>query len=175
MKQLPTKFLSRKEAEDITATYNAGIMYSSTVPYGKKIAIVSMVSPPEMGEDHDAAVTKLEGFWFKALKLQFQDIDPTHCSSEWIAAHKPMTDEQAQQVIDFLLEVENEVDEIWTHCEAGISRSAAVSKFIASIYGSPFPDDYRHYNQHVFSTLRRVHAIAGLHGKLVPGLKGGLS
>jgi hypothetical protein len=174
MKQIPTKFLSRKEAEDITATYNAGIIYSSEVPYDKKIAIISMVSPAEPGEDPASLVTKLDGFWYKVLRLQFQDIDPTHCSSEWIAERKPMTEEHAQQIIAFLLEVEDEVDEIWAHCEAGISRSAAVAKFIATVYGSFFPESYSLYNKHVFSTLRRVYGLAGLQGEPVPGLKGNL-
>jgi hypothetical protein len=171
MKQIHTKFLSRKEAEGITTAYNAGIMYSSEVPYDKKIAIISVVSPAEPGEDPASLVTKLDGFWYKVLRLQFHDIDPSHCSPERIAQHKPMTEEHARQIIAFLLEVENDADEIWVHCEAGISRSAAVAKFIATVYGSFFPESYSLYNKHVFSILRRVYGLASLQGEPVPGLK----
>jgi predicted protein tyrosine phosphatase len=144
-------------------------MYSGEVPYDKKIAIVSMVSPPEPGEDPASLVTKLDGYWYKVLRLQFQDIDPSHCSPEWIATHVPMTDDHANQIIDFLLEVEQHVDEIWTHCEAGISRSAAVSKFIASVYCTPFPDSYTLYNKHVFSTLRKVYGRRAYSSMPIPG------
>jgi len=46
------------------------------------------------------------------------------------------------------------------HCEGGISRSAAVSKFVAQIYNLEFPEGYSLYNRHVFSTLLRVHGTS---------------
>ena len=55
------------------------------------------------------------------------------------------------------------IDPGWNY-NPGISRSAAVSKFIAQIYNLEFPEGYSLYNRHVYSTLLRVHG-SSLYGE----------
>lgn len=98
-------------------------------------------------DDRPAA---LKDGWHSVLRLQFDDID---------APEQPyvlFSPAQAGQVIDFVTSVHDStrVEGILVHCRAGISRSAAVAKWIAERYGLPYPAGYAHYNKHVYSTLR---------------------
>ena len=42
------------------------------------------------------------------------------------------------------------------HCNAGISRSSAIAKFLCEIYRLYFPDKYNLYNKLVYSILVKV-------------------
>ena len=66
-----------------------------------------------------------------------------------------MNEEQAAQIIAFLRQYQN-VDTKLIHCFAGKSRSAAVGKFAAELYGVPEPE-CPYYNTWVYGILRRVH------------------
>ncbi len=55
-----------------------------------------------------------------------------------------MTMEDAHAIVNFVHQV---AEGIVVHCRAGISRSAAVSKWIAETYQLPFDHDYQHYNK----------------------------
>lgn len=68
---------------------------------------------------------------------------------------KLMNEEQAAQIIAFLRQYQN-VDTMLIHCFAGKSRSAAVGKFAAELYGVPEPE-CPYYNTWVYGILRRVH------------------
>jgi len=50
----------------------------------------------------------------------------------------------------------HEVEGVLVHCHAGISRSAAVAKWIAEKYELPYPERYMLYNKHVYRTLREA-------------------
>jgi predicted glycosyltransferase involved in capsule biosynthesis len=79
--------------------------------------------------------------------------------------------------MEFLKKHELDTNDCVVHCEAGISRSAGVAKFISVIYSLAFPENYSVYNKHVFSTLMRAygesfygHGIMPLES--LPGLQG---
>lgn len=74
----------------------------------------------------------------------------------------------AVSILKFLKEHQNDTHDVFVHCEAGISRSAAVAKFIAHIYNLPFNETYSVYNRHVFSTLMRVYGESFYGEGLIP-------
>ena len=65
-----------------------------------------------------------------------------------------MTHEQAQAIVDFVREVAPNVNGIMVHCRAGISRSAAVVKWISGEYQLPFNINYEKYNAFVYRLLK---------------------
>ena len=83
------------------------------------------------------------------LTLQFDDFEEPE------SGVKLMNEEQAMQIIAFLRQYQN-VDTMLIHCFAGRSRSAAVGKFAAELYGVPEPE-CPYYNTWVYGILRRVH------------------
>ena len=83
------------------------------------------------------------------LTLQFDDFEEPE------SGVKLMNEEQAMQIIEFLRQYQN-VDTMLIHCFAGRSRSAAVGKFAAELYGVPEPE-CPYYNTWVYGILRRVH------------------
>ncbi len=83
------------------------------------------------------------------LTLQFDDFEEPE------SGVKLMNEEQAAQIIAFLRQYQN-VDTMLIHCFAGKSRSAAVGKFAAELYGVPEPE-CPYYNTWVYGILRRVH------------------
>ena len=94
------------------------------------------------------------------LRLEFHDADPGHMNADKALGYKLFNDDHAAEVLKFLKKHEDDTYDVIVYCEAGISRSAAVSKFISIIYGLEFPENYSLYNKHVFSTLMRVHGEA---------------
>lgn len=70
---------------------------------------------------------------------------------------KLMDAEQAAKIIAFLREHEN-ADTMLIHCFAGKSRSAAVGKFAAELYGLPEPE-CPYYNTWVYQMLHRVNLV----------------
>jgi predicted protein tyrosine phosphatase len=163
MKTIPTKFLSRYEAESLSARARQGLTVRKD-----KVGLLSFVSPMGFGGE-PTTEPNLDGYWHKVLKLRFDDIDPANCRAAFLEQYQAFTEEQAEEILDFLLEIEAEVDQIWTHCEAGISRSAGAAKYIAYAYGSEFPESYSLYNKHVFTTLVRAHNVRMYEDKPFPG------
>lgn len=91
-----------------------------------------------------------EDLWACVLRLYFHDIVPQQATRQ----HTLFSAAQADQIISWLTEHEDELSGVYVHCAAGISRSAAVAKFIADVYGLFF--DYKRgkdYNGHVYDTL----------------------
>jgi predicted protein tyrosine phosphatase len=95
--------------------------------------------------------------WKDVLRLEFDDADPSHMNSRQSKLYRLFNEDDAIAVLKFLKIHQDDTVDAVVHCEAGISRSAAVSKFIAQIYSLQFPEKYQIYNKHVFSTLLRVH------------------
>jgi hypothetical protein len=89
--------------------------------------------------------------WQNLLRLNFHDIDvPNGDFIMFNALH-------ARAVITFLkgLDVEK-IDTVIVHCFAGISRSAAVAKFVADFFDIEiFNHDYPLYNKRVYATLKK--------------------
>jgi len=107
------------------------------------IGVVSITEPDRFVSDLD------ESKWASVLRLYFHDID-----RKW-QNYALFTIEQADQIIDWLQEHEESLEGVYVHCAAGISRSAAVAKFISDVYGLFF--DHRKgalFNRHVYRVLR---------------------
>lgn len=128
-----TKFVSRVIAE-ITPGQNSMAMISITEPFTA------------------FGIAKLKDGWHSVLRLEFHDIEIPVFDAPYVM----MTMEDAHAIIDFVHQVSPNVESIVVHCRAGISRSAAVSKWIAETYQLPFDHDYQHYNKHVYQLLSEV-------------------
>ncbi len=100
-----------------------------------------------------AEPAKLKDGWQAILRMEFHDI-------EELVPDEPydlFSEDQARQIIEFVADMNAYgVVGVLVHCRAGISRSAAVAKWIAEKYDLPFPVGYSLYNKHVYRALRQV-------------------
>jgi predicted protein tyrosine phosphatase len=124
-----------------------------------KMAIISIVSP--------GGYRNLSENWEHKLHLDFDDIDTQGVDlkgEEYILFNKVM----AKKVIDFIKALPEEVDYIVVHCWAGVSRSAAVAKFLAGYYGLQFPEHYQLFNKHIYKVLTNTYNdILGVNYNLI--------
>lgn len=130
---IQTRFISRQEAEKLTGN--------------ESMAMISITQP---GCEE---ATLLNG-WKSVLRVAFDDNDPK------IVRHKQrktpriaMTEQQALAIVQFVHENAPVVTGLIVHCQGGISRSAAVAKWISEAYKLPFDIKYELYNRHVFQLL----------------------
>jgi len=93
--------------------------------------------------------------WHSILRLEFDDIDMVG-DFDAAAPYILFNDTHANKIIEFAKAVRDshKVEGILVHCQAGISRSAAVAKWIAEQYQLPFAESYALYNKHVYRVLR---------------------
>lgn len=112
-------------------------------------AVISITQP---GEKVD-----LRSGWHSVLRLHFHDIDQPE------DPYTLFDESHAKQIIDFVSAVNDsgQVEGILVHCQAGISRSAAVARWIADQCELPFPDGYSLYNKYVYRVLRLASGCAG--------------
>ena len=122
-------FLSQAEAERTAALNNW--------------AVISITQP----SDADAA---LQPGWAAVLRMRFHDTDDAN------SVLTVFNQEHAEAVVKFVREHEANVEGILVHCHAGISRSAAIAKFIADTYSLAFPDKYASYNKLIYRRLNQV-------------------
>jgi predicted protein tyrosine phosphatase len=93
---------------------------------------------------------KLKEGWHSILRLEFHDIDEPQ------EPYDLFNEDQARRIIQFVEAHAGNSQGILVHCRAGISRSAAVAKWIAEQYGLPFNEQYSLYNKHVYRVLRQA-------------------
>lgn len=122
-------------------------LQAENLPGSDALAMISITGP-----DSDEALL-LVG-WKSVLRVAFDDNDPR------IVRHKqrktpriPMTEQDALAIVNFVHETAPFVTGIMVHCQGGISRSAAVSKWISAAYKLPFDTNYELYNRHVYRLL----------------------
>ena len=89
------------------------------------------------------------------LRSQFSDVDMQFSEEELETA---ISESQALEIVDYVHAVAPHVDGILVHCRGGVSRSAAVAKWIAKTLGLPFNHQYALFNTHVYDQL--IHATA---------------
>jgi predicted protein tyrosine phosphatase len=107
----------------------------------ERLAVVS-VTEPGFGP------ALLQPGWRDVLRLSFHDVDAA------VDGYLIFAEAQADALIDWLTAVEDRVDGIVVHCVAGISRSAAVAKFVADRYTVVgFDHSYLRYNRLVYRVL----------------------
>jgi len=126
------EFISRTDAEARTPQSN--------------VAVISII---ELGDDPAA----LKDGWHAVHRSVFDDLDPNKSGLGEHDHERPMDHDDARSIVDFVDRVASEVDGIIVHCKAGISRSAAVAKWIATAYGLDFDEDYTDHNEYVYDML----------------------
>jgi protein-tyrosine phosphatase len=88
-------------------------------PHKERIAVISISDTdkenPEFSDDSKNRI-------FQRLRLHFDDVE--------IGGKNCITDEQANEISQFIFDVRNKADKIVVHCEAGVSRSAGVAAAI---------------------------------------------
>lgn len=92
---------------------------------------------------------KLLKGWHAVHRLEFHDIEVEMPDETFDL----MSEQQALELVNFVHHVADDVEGIIVHCKAGISRSAAVAKWIAAEYGIKFNHEYDRYNKHVYQLL----------------------
>jgi predicted protein tyrosine phosphatase len=91
--------------------------------------------------------------WYSILRSKFRDVDMQHEEHE----REMMTLEQATEIVDYVYAIAPHVEGMLVHCKGGVSRSAAVSKWIAEAFGLKFNHEYSLYNRHVYDQLVKAH------------------
>lgn len=125
------QFCSRKDIEAMPARHNWAVI-SITEP-------VSAFGPARLREG-----------WQLVLRLEFHDIDVDE------EPYVMMTEEMAKHIVDFVRDMAQEVEGFLVHCNAGVSRSAAVAMWIAEEFDLPFNRSYQLHNKHVYKMLREA-------------------
>lgn len=105
--------------------------------------------------DPESILSKLEHFTDR-IYLQFHDIDRDVPNYNGTGKDlKTITDKQAKEIVDFC--EKHKSNSIIVHCEAGISRSAAVALFINQSYGHRLIGNPILYNKKVYSMIREAY------------------
>lgn len=130
-------FVSEEEACGMTGRFNAGV-----------ISITNAFRPPaDLKKDT----------WGAILRLKFDDVDKDMTSQE-ARYYQFFEGEDAGKILKWLQDNEYNLETVVVHCAAGISRSAAVAKFIAELYKiKNFNHNYTLYNKHVYRVLRDLY------------------
>lgn len=91
--------------------------------------------------------------WYAVHRSEFDDEIPHYDISKSIVL---MTADHAADIVDFVYSVAPHVEGVVVHCKAGISRSAAIAKWIAITFKLPFNHDYKEYNKYVYHQLNEA-------------------
>ncbi len=120
---------------------------AETIPGWQDWAMISITEPDPVTGNAEAKV--LPG-WRSLFRTAFHDITPDHPKDAFLTL---MDEQHAREIVAFVRQIATDVEGIMIHCKAGISRSAAVAKWIAMEYGLPFNHDYEKFNRHVYDLL----------------------
>ena len=111
------------------------------------IGFISIAEPSRDPKVNNRKV-RLDDGWASVLRLWFHDID---CQRDGYTLFSPT---QADELIRWLKKHENKLRGVMVHCAQGVSRSAAVARFIAKAYGLPFNENKGAlFNRFVFNML----------------------
>lgn len=94
--------------------------------------------------------TKLHNGWYASHHACFDDADQAKFYTE---SRLLMSAEHAAEIVAFVESVAPHIDVMFVNCMGGISRSAAVAKWIAERFNLPFDQDYTPYNHHVYGLM----------------------
>lgn len=107
---------------------------------------------------------RLRRGWLRVLRLVFDDVEGPDFGAV------PFDMSHAEEILRWLKTVQHKVDTVFVHCHAGMSRSAAVAKFIAERYDLPGGvRGYDAHNQRVYRILAR----RGRRNKVPPSVNRG--
>lgn len=107
----------------------------------EKMAIISITDP----DSKPANITRSPGF-SGIIRMKFDDIEQDDFwHGKFLNAMKPW---QAKEIVDFVNKVEDKIDFLFVHCEAGVSRSAGVAAAISLV---KFGTDKEFFNSGKYS------------------------
>lgn len=98
---------------------------------------------------------KIKQGWYAVHRAKFCDVDMKHAAHE---REMLMTEEQALEIVDYVYSVEPHIEGMFIHCRGGVSRSAAIAKWVAMTFKLPFNHQYALFNVHVFEQLIKATA-----------------
>ena len=133
-----TRFLSRVEAEAHPGHADGVI-----------VSVIDPGSPPP----------RLGAHWRDVLRLEFFDADDTIAAEIEREGLRVCQPDDARRILAFIERWHAEPDgpvELVTHCEQGISRSAAVARFAALRHGLAYRWAHPHYNDRVLRLLQEA-------------------
>lgn len=128
-------FVSRNAVENLSGDWSDFALISISEPNAPGLAKI------------DERAFKFSSFY------HFHDVEPGRNYDEEVVA---MDERHALSMVSFLAQIEHEVEGILVNCRAGISRSAAVAKWICESRGLPFNQSYGQFNRHVFRLLQEA-------------------
>jgi predicted protein tyrosine phosphatase len=112
----------------------------------KDWALISINEP-----DAWDGMAKIAKGWHSVLRVSFHDVTMKSHGMDALIRH--CSQEDARQIVDFVRKAAPEVEGILVHCRAGVSRSAAVAKWISGEFRIPFDRRYDKYNDDVYRLL----------------------
>ena len=93
----------------------------------------------------------VDNHWKDILRLKFDDVEGRMLDIE--GASNVLTDEQAEEILDFV--IENIESDFFVNCDAGISRSTGVVVALELIFNSrDVSDRYPYHNRYVKNKIR---------------------
>jgi len=120
---------------------------------GKQPVLISITENP-------LDPVNIKPVWDQVLRMYFDDINFYRVSEEHHDNLQKQficfNEKHAKEILEFIHKIEGQWDIFVVHCEAGISRSAAVAKFIAEKYNLRFNQEYKLYNSTVYNKLKNV-------------------
>ncbi len=108
-----------------------------------------LISITELG----STKANLIGAWYAVHLSEFDDEIPHHDLSKSTVL---ITEDHAMDIVDFVYSIAPHVKGVMVHCKGGVSRSAAVAKWIAITFNLPFNHDYKEYNKYVYHQLNEA-------------------
>jgi protein-tyrosine phosphatase len=98
---------------------------------------------------------KIKQGWYAVHRSKFLDAD---LKSHLYENEVLMTEDQALEIVDYVHSIAPHVEGIIVHCRGGVSRSAAVAKWISMTFNLPFNHQYSLFNTHVYDQLIKATA-----------------
>jgi len=97
--------------------------------------------------------TKLHHGWYAIHRSYFHDVDPAKPCDK---PHNLMNASHADEIVAFVESVAPHIEILFVNCQGGISRSAAVARWVAEWFDLPFDHNYGLYNRHVYMLLHEA-------------------
>jgi len=94
--------------------------------------------------------TKLHHGWYAVHRAYFHDADP---AKPFDGPKTLMNSTHADEIVAFVESVAPHIEIMFVNCQGGISRSAAVARWVAERFDLPFDRDYTLYNNHVYRLM----------------------
>jgi predicted protein tyrosine phosphatase len=91
--------------------------------------------------------------WYAVHRSEFDDAIPQYGLSKTTIL---ISEDHAEEIVDFVYSIAPHVDGVMVHCKGGVSRSAAIAKWIAITFNLPFNHNYSAYNKYVYHQLNEA-------------------